>query len=70
MSDEEDFFESEEESGEDFSASEDEWKPSKDDRVSEAESESEESVESADSDLDGDDDDDDEDSNKRKKKGP
>lgn len=29
MSDEEDIFESEEESGEDFSASEDEWKPGK-----------------------------------------
>lgn len=52
MSDEEDSFNQEEESGEDFSASEDEWKPGKDDRISEAESESGDSTESDDSDSD------------------
>lgn len=53
MSDEEDIFESEEESGEDFSASEDEWKPGKDDRISEAESDSDDEAESDEGDSDG-----------------
>lgn len=53
MSDEEDIFESEEESGEDFSASEDEWKPGKDEISDEESMESENSEEEGDEAGDG-----------------
>lgn len=52
MSDEEDFFESEEESGEDFSASEDEWKPGKGEISDEDSGPEESSSDEGDSDSD------------------